>query len=330
MEELIYYPAFEPKSIDWLKFALLYIDRLDPIVPTSGDKYLSELCWKLREETDLLCSHRPTEIEGLKASKDAVDIGEGILKAPEDYQDVFFVTNFVNKWKSKKNQKYTLFEEKYSGPWERFCLKNKLGHRVHEGLAVAKDLGFIYMTVLAQAIGDLRGMSSVTDYGELDKLAIIARKPKDRFGGKIRIAQSIVQLQLPADLSELKLDRIIQYRNKAGFKDRLHAFHESLENYIIAVESGRAEKDFVLSQGSILRDFSDEIVSIGARGANFALGVWILMKTLPLDHIKYLKEIVTGTAFSIGSIIEIRNRWKNTRTRRYTRRYLADVSRVVA
>lgn len=136
-----------------------------------------------------------------------------------------------------------------------------------------------------------------------------------------------MQLQLPVDLSELELDKIIQYRNKAGFKDKLHAFHESLENYISGVETGRADRDFVRSQGSVLRDFSDEIASIGAGGAAFALSVWLLMKTLPLDEIKYVKEVVTGTAFSIGSIIEIRNRWKNTRARRYTRKYLADVSR---
>lgn len=184
MEELIYYPAFEPKSIDWLKFALLYIDRLDPIVPASGDKYLSELYWKVTEETDLLRSHRPTEGEGLRASRDAVDIGEGILKAPEDYHEVFVDTNFVDRWRSKESRKYTLFREKYSDPWERFCLENKLGHKVREGLAVAKDLGFIYMTVLAQAIGDSRGMSPVTDYGELDKFAILARKPTARWGGE--------------------------------------------------------------------------------------------------------------------------------------------------
>jgi hypothetical protein len=39
--ELIYYPGFEVQNPDWLKLALLYIDRLDPIIPVSDDKYLT-------------------------------------------------------------------------------------------------------------------------------------------------------------------------------------------------------------------------------------------------------------------------------------------------
>ena len=38
MEELIYYPGFEVSNEDWLKFALLYLDKLNPIIPESGEK----------------------------------------------------------------------------------------------------------------------------------------------------------------------------------------------------------------------------------------------------------------------------------------------------
>ena len=37
MKELIYYPSFEVRNREWLKFALLYIENLNPIIPESGD-----------------------------------------------------------------------------------------------------------------------------------------------------------------------------------------------------------------------------------------------------------------------------------------------------
>jgi hypothetical protein len=37
LKKLIYYPSFEAEDINWLKFALLYIDVLKPIIPRSGD-----------------------------------------------------------------------------------------------------------------------------------------------------------------------------------------------------------------------------------------------------------------------------------------------------
>ena len=33
MKELLYYPGFEVKDETWLKFALLYLDHISPIIP---------------------------------------------------------------------------------------------------------------------------------------------------------------------------------------------------------------------------------------------------------------------------------------------------------
>lgn len=42
MRELIYYPSFEVRNREWLKFALIYLEYLDPIIPESGDVHLSD------------------------------------------------------------------------------------------------------------------------------------------------------------------------------------------------------------------------------------------------------------------------------------------------
>lgn len=50
MKKVIYYPGFKAEDINWLKFALLYIDVLKPIIPYTGDAHLSDTfrrCCKL-------------------------------------------------------------------------------------------------------------------------------------------------------------------------------------------------------------------------------------------------------------------------------------------
>jgi hypothetical protein len=42
MKKLIYYPGFKAEDINWLKFALFYIDVLKPIIPYTGDAHLSD------------------------------------------------------------------------------------------------------------------------------------------------------------------------------------------------------------------------------------------------------------------------------------------------
>ncbi len=42
MTPLVYYPGFEPADENWLKFALLYLERVTPIIPESADIWLSD------------------------------------------------------------------------------------------------------------------------------------------------------------------------------------------------------------------------------------------------------------------------------------------------
>ena len=82
MKQLIYYPGFEVQNEQWLKFALLYVNQLEPIIPPAGDSYLSVLFRQLQDETDLLRIHRPTEEEGYRATLDSIERVETILRHP--------------------------------------------------------------------------------------------------------------------------------------------------------------------------------------------------------------------------------------------------------
>src|ERR1039457_1576248 len=89
MRQLIYYPGFEVMDVEWLKFALLYLDKLSPIIPYSADIFLSDTHRMLAEETDLISPHRPSYEEGDNATRDAMDKIESILQHPERYERIF-------------------------------------------------------------------------------------------------------------------------------------------------------------------------------------------------------------------------------------------------
>ena len=73
MKELLYYPGFEIKNETWLKFALLYLDHISPIIPyinASEKDYLTPTFLKVKNNSDLISIKRPTpdDLQSLKIS----------------------------------------------------------------------------------------------------------------------------------------------------------------------------------------------------------------------------------------------------------------------
>lgn len=322
MKEVIYYPGFEVRSDEWLKFALLYIDHLDPIIPESGDKYLGDLSKKLRGETDLIIPHRPDGPEGNMASLDAIELVDQILQSPSHYSRYLGEEDFVSTWKDPKNHRYTIFKKKYSEDWEHFCISNGLGQHCHEGVLVTRNLGLIYMSFLAHIISESRGIPPITDHPRMDDISVVTRKATASDTKKLNIAKSVLKLKIPAKLKKISIDRIIAFRNEEGFKKRLHAFHAELGSWISDVENRKAEGDFYQTRGNAFSEFSDELVKLGVEITTFGLGIWLLLSD-PATTASYIKEICAGTALTIGSVIAIRNTWNHTQTKRNTRKYLA-------
>lgn len=328
MERMIYYPGFEVANIDWLKFALLYIDTLRPIIPPAGYDYLSERHRVLSGEANLIVSHEPKSEEGYAASVEAVETMERVLQHPGRYRQAFSQGDFLQRWRMPRYQKYTLFDDKYANPWVNFCLDNGLAHQGDEGIVVARDVGFIYMTILAHTIGNAQGISPVTDRVASDRFGLLANIPPEPFGGEIRIAQAVIELQLPANLPDIPLEKVIEFRMRRGFKKRLHAFHAELAKWILDVENATAKGDFFQTRGSVWQDFSDEIVTLGAGAGAAAVGIWLLVDSLSPNPVKYLKEIAVAGGLAVGSVIAVREAWGASQTRMLTRKYLASLGKL--
>ena len=324
MNEYIYYPGFEVRDPNWLNFALLYLNKLDPIIPFTGDRYLSDVWRRLLDESDLLDIHRPGYAEGEIATLDAIDQMEKVLAHPDRYARILGDSNIIDTWTNPLNQTWTLLEEKYSHVWDEFCVREHIAHHCADGLRVPKEVCLIYMTILAQCIADSTGVPCITDHPQLDRFAAFARQATAPGEDIVDSARNIIQLQIPRNLGEIGMEELVKLRSRDGFKDKQRAFHAELSKFLNDIEEGKEVEDFSGSLGSTWSDFRADILSVGAGVASFSMGVLMFLQS-DAGWPGVVDKIIGGIGMTFGSIHTFKKTWQHTKNTRLARRYLADL-----
>jgi hypothetical protein len=184
------------------------------------------------------------------------------------------------------------------------------------------------MTILAQTIADSKGASVITDQRSLDAYSVFIRKADYPDQDVFQTAQGVLELKLPRNIKNLSLDAVIRHRNRPGFRAKQRAFRQALNEFLSDAEGGGTSEKFLKSLGSTWSDLSDDILKVGTGTVTFGLGVWLLLASPSVDILKYAKEVAAGTTLAVGSIIGIRNVWRNTRTERFARRFLSDLDKI--
>ncbi len=326
MKDLIYYPDFESTNEDWLKFALLYLDKLNPIIPPTGDSQLSELYNKITNDTDLLHFHRPEYQEGYTSSLDAIDITERIANDPYRFDLKLGHVNAIEYWRDKSNQKYKLYGEKFSHDWEHFCISNGFAHHTDGGLLVSEELGALYMVVLSNTIADTQGKSPITDKPGVDKLSYFLKSKAPNPTNELNNAQSVINLKMP-NFSKVTFDDIVKLRNTPNFKKYQQAFHSELDSFYRNIEGGQTSEDFVKKYNSVLKDFNENIFTLSVDVTTFAFGAGMLLQSAQYTETEFFKTIVLGgTGLIVKSGVSLNKTWKNSKSKRHCRRFLTEIS----
>lgn len=325
MKDLLYYPNFESTNENWLKFALLYIDKINPIVPPNADGQFSLLYQKLIGETDLIKMYRPEINQGYSSTIGAIEITEKIIANPSRYQLMLSQINPVRTWKRKENHDYHLFEAKFTPDWEHFCLKNGFATKVNEGVLLPETLGRVYMTILANTIGDATGKPLITDKNQVDALSLHLKALAPKTIQEIEVAQSIIGLKLPASLSKVPLDRIIKLRSSSDFKKHLGAFHTEQQNFYQNLEQGTSDTAFVKKYEKTYNDHLESILSISADTAIYGFGAGLVLQQ-GYTETDFYKVLAGALGLMIKSTFTLKKSWKNTASQRHCRRYLQDIS----
>ncbi len=329
MKELIYYPNFESTNANWLKFALLYVDKLNPIIPPTGDNVRSYLYDKLINETDLIAIHRPGYDEGYRSSLDAIDIATKVLEDPHKFDTIFNRFNAPKGWGNSNTLNAKLFEEKYSHEWKYFCLRHGFAVEVPGGLLMSNQLASLYMVVLANTIADSTGKSVITDQNKIDKMSFFLRNKAPNPSKDLSNANAVLSLKLPSKISNITFDEIIKLRNSRNFKKYRRAFHSELDNFYKNIEEGKTEQDFVEKYKNSISDFSEGLLTLSIDTIAFGLGTSLLLTKPEYTHTEFYRSVVlAGAGLVVKTGYTVKKTWRNTEAKRHCRRYLTKLSRL--
>lgn len=222
MHKLLYYPDFEIQDENFLKFALLYIDEIRPIIPERAKGTLSNSMQSILTNTDLIKPYSPNYRDGYIASLEAINH----LEAKAN-----FATYGERSQKKKRaTRKYTLFSDKYSYEFENYCLENSLGERCNEGILLDEDVALTYMSFLAEIISKETEIDMITDNVKYsDPVLRFPQRAKKVNRDRLDAIRWQIQFFVPVDLYKIPLAKFIELRSDSKFETARTKFVAELD-----------------------------------------------------------------------------------------------------
>lgn len=247
MSDLIYYPGFSLRNETWAKFALLYIDRLKPIVPkhlaldTNANVLYNDLTNIVRGETTLVSPYPVRERDADRASRRAIKLLDLYFSYPELLTRAMYGADFagdriLDSWRNPQNCDTVLFRAKYIAAiaafWS-FCRDNKIGVLCDEGMKIPRQLSNIYMSMLADVISNNTKTEMITDDSMCNNILLYSEELVQHANDEaVEIAQFEINYALPSDLEAIPLSRVIAIRNDKDFNTMRQAFSDCVRRFI--------------------------------------------------------------------------------------------------
>lgn len=321
MRQYIYYPGFEVRDELWLKFALLYIEKIYPIIPYSGETYLSEAYRRLTDETDFIVPHRPTDVDGFRASEVAIESVEKAFRRRKSFRPFFNGDNYLEVWQNSESHTYRLFEEKFTYDFKLFCLENRIATECGEGLRLSEDLAHYYMTHLAVEIGKEKELPIITDYENCDRIKNYFMYGHSKELAAQRAAKYLISLSIPKHLSEISLSDIIAIRNDNDYMTLLRGFNRELSKYLESIGDGTVSytgfSDYIAEKDRI----AGFMLQRGWQLAAVAIGTWLVFDNPTVGQ--FLRQAIIGSGQLVTDyVIGIRPFKQSTNDARSASRFL--------
>lgn len=326
MEPLIYYPTFEPPNENWLKFSLLYFEQFKPIVPYGKRHLISDNFRNIRDNTDLIELYSPEYNDSYKATLKSIEETEKILAKPYEKSFLFKEINLQRKWTNPANWNFEIYNEKFSHEWIHFCLENNIGRQTNNGILLAEELAFLYMTHLAKEISFSTNSAIITDDHKFDNFTSYQRGYVPAIEKRNKFAKSVINLLVPNNLKAISFDKLITFRNKN--RELLKAFNNELLAVQNNISDGYSGQDFIDSYNSIYSELTKEIILLGIGVASIPFAAYLLLKNDTATNPEYIKEILGAIGVLFGGTYAIRKSLVDSKTKRYCKKYLTNLERI--
>ncbi len=238
MKTYIYYPGMEVRDELWLKFALLYLERLAFVFTVSEKSGLTALLQTLEQETDLL-AERPDAFFATITPQLESQLSS--LLAPDFVRHkVFGNKELIGRWRTPANHDCFCpaqagLERLHGFAWRTVLPAGKrAGSGWHGALPTCSPCGSP-----ASGRSPMRG-ALITDHDYLDRLLHLLESRYHNRGGQDCFHLEI-PLQVPTHLADIPFAELIALRSRSGFRQQLAEFNQALDALLAMLGSGYAE-----------------------------------------------------------------------------------------
>ncbi len=326
MKKYLYYPNFEPPNTEWLKFAILYLENFESIVPFQRQELVSDDYRRLQNETDLVSMYSPQYEQGYRASLKAIEEAEKFINKPYQRSHLFNRINVQIDWRNRENWNYQIFSEKFSHDWAHYCEDKGIGERNSEGLLLPKELAFLFMTCLAKEISHERNGSIITDSIEYDNYTNYERVQNPMVRNRNKFLMNLMNFLIPANISEISIEELIKFRNKN--RDKIESFNRQIDLVEDSISNGISEGDFIKEFNDAYSGLTREVLLVGVGIASIPFAAYVLISNPHALSAEYAKEVLGAMGIGLGGIFAIKNALYDSRERRMCKKYLANVQRL--
>ncbi|HDZ8912250.1 TPA: hypothetical protein RUX44_000552 [Aeromonas hydrophila] len=239
MKTYIYYPGMEVRDELWLKFALLYLERLAFVFTVSEKSGLTALLQTLEQETDLL-AERP-DAAFFAAITPQIESQIAGLVAPDFVRHkVFGNKELIGRWRQPANHDCFCPAQAGLERLHGFCLAHGFASREEGGFRMARRFANLLSMRLAREWALANEGALITDHDYLDRLLHLLESRYHNRGGQDCFHLEI-PLQVPTHLVDIPFAELIALRSRSGFRQQLAEFNQALDALLAMLGSGYAE-----------------------------------------------------------------------------------------
>ncbi|MFZ2146439.1 MAG: DUF6236 family protein [Sedimentisphaerales bacterium] len=283
----IYYPHINLTNKNWLKYALLFWDKISRIVPATVSPCDSEEVIKIRSEIDFIQDYHPESWDTSSAANKFFRTFRGWIDNPEflhyyrhRFPEIFEMEMSLRQRKWHDHPDMVRFLGAVAREHGTYIHVQKLDLELKEylyltGVAIPGEnqwedwvkidgeLGLLYMTYLASSIGEQTRRPIVTDYNAcFAGSSVLLRDIEGRHSGNLEygLGNLLIASYAPKDMNAVTIDSLLEFRKKYD-NERL-AFFEAVAAIcrdVPTVENEDQLKDALNHHGKILKKQTNDL-----------------------------------------------------------------------
>lgn len=239
MKTYIYYPGMEVRDELWLKFALLYLERLAFVFTVSEKSGLTALLDTLQQQTDLL-AERPDAAFFAAITPQLENQISGLVAPDFVRHKVFGNKELIGRWRQEANHDCFCPAQAGLERLHGFCLTHGFATRDEGGIRMARRFANLLSMRLAREWALANDGALITDHDYLDRLLHLLESRYHNRGGQDCFHLEI-PLQVPTHLVDIPFAELIALRGRSGFRQQLAEFHLAIDNLLAMLGSGYAD-----------------------------------------------------------------------------------------